>query len=280
MRIKVGDITIGSGLPFVLIAGPCVIESEEGLIKEAKELMKITSSLQIPFILKLSYDKANRSSIKSYRGPGLQDGLRIIKHLKEELDVPILVDIHKPSDAAAVAETADILQIPAFLCRQTDIIVAAALTGKPVNVKKGQFLSPDEVSGIIEKVFSTDNRQVMITERGSSFGYNNLVVDMRSLEKMKGYDIPIIFDATHSVQQPGGKIADGRIVTGGDRRFVPILARAATAVGINGLYMEVHPHPEKALSDAANQLPLSELFPLLKVLQKIDKVIKNEDGSH
>lgn len=274
--LQIANIKIDNRMPFTLIAGPCIIEDKNSLIYEAEKLKQITQKLGIPFIFKVSYDKANRSSIHSYRGPGLREGKKIIAELKAQVDIPVLVDVHLPSEATEIAEVADIIQIPAFLCRQTDLILAAAQTGKIVNVKKGQFLSPEEVFGIIEKVRSTGNDKVMITERGTTFGYNNLVVDMRSLEIMKKFDVPIVFDATHSVQRPGYRDEHGQLKTAGNREFVPVLARAAISVGIAGLYMEVHPAPATALSDAANQWPLNEIELLLKFLKKIDNIIKEE----
>lgn len=268
--VNVGDIKIGGGNPFVLIAGPCVIETEELVFRTASYVKELCDKLKIPYIFKSSYDKANRTSINSFRGPGIERGLEILSHLKEKLGVPVLSDIHLPEEAPVAAEVLDILQIPAFLCRQTDIVVAAARTGKPINVKKGQFISPYDVKYIVEKIESQGNYQILLTERGVTFGYNNLVVDFRSLPIMRETGYPVVFDATHSVQLPGGL----KGASGGDRRFVPYLARAATAVGVDAIFMEVHPDPDKALSDGPNMLPLKDLEGLLKQLKEIDVLVK------
>ncbi|MDD3626617.1 MAG: 3-deoxy-8-phosphooctulonate synthase [bacterium] len=260
----------GDKSPFTFIAGPCVIENEKITFKIAEELKKITSELNITFIFKTSFDKANRSSIDSFRGPGLEKGLQILAAIKNKLKIPFLIDIHEPGQANVVAEVADILQIPAFLCRQTDLLIAAAKTGKPVNIKKGQFLAPWDVNNIIEKIKKSGNDKIILTERGSSFGYNNLVVDMRGIPIMRELGYPVIFDATHSAQLPGGT---GKS-TGGMRESIPYLAKAAVAVGIDGLFMEVHPQPEKGLSDATNMYPLKQLKSLLKQLIEIDKIVK------
>jgi 2-dehydro-3-deoxyphosphooctonate aldolase (KDO 8-P synthase) len=270
--VKVKDIPFNNNNPLVLIAGPCVIESKELVLRVAKYIKDITEELGVGFIFKTSYDKANRSSIRSYRGPGLEKGLEIIKEVKDKLNVPVLLDIHSKEEASVVAEVADVLQIPAFLCRQTDIVVSAAKTGKPINVKKGQFLSPYEVKNIIEKIKSVKNNKILLTERGTCFGYNNLVVDMRSLVIMKGTGYPVIFDATHSLQLPGG--GTNNTYSGGQPEFIPYLSAAAVAIGIAGLFIETHPKPQKALSDGANMLPLGKLKSLLKNLVKIDKVVK------
>lgn len=267
--VKAGSVQLGGNNPWVLIAGPCIIESEKMTLSVAEHLQKITKELQIPFIFKSSYDKANRTSLDSYRGPGFKKGLAALQKIKEKLGVPILVDVHQVSEVTEASQVADVLQIPAFLCRQTDLILAVAGTGKAVNIKKGQFLAPWDVANIVKKVESAGNDQILLTERGTSFGYNNLVADMRSLVIMKRTGYPVIFDATHSVQLPGG----GGTHSGGQSEFVPILSRAAAAVGIDGLFLEVHPRPEKALSDGANMLPLEKLPELLKEVLKINKVL-------
>jgi 2-dehydro-3-deoxyphosphooctonate aldolase (KDO 8-P synthase) len=263
--VEVGDIKIGAGHPLVFVGGPCVIEGESHLAQVGKQIKTITDELGIPFILKTSFDKANRTSIHSYRGPGLQEGLEILKRVKRKLGVPVLCDIHEPAQADPVAAVVDILQIPAFLCRQTDLVKAAAETGKPINIKKAQFLSPADMQNVIEKIEPCGNRQVILTERGTMFGYNNLVVDMRSLVIMRGFGYPVMFDATHSVQLPGGQGQS----TGGRREFVPPLARAAVAVGIDALFMEVHDDPEKALCDGPNMLSLGDLKPVLQQVRAI-----------
>ena len=268
--VEIGDIKVGGGNPFVLIAGPCVIESEELVLKVASFVKRVCDKLEIPYIFKSSYDKANRTSISSFRGPGLEEGIRILAKVKEEVGIPILSDVHLPQEAGLAAEVLDILQIPAFLCRQTDLVLAVARTGKPVNVKKGQFLAPHDVKYIVEKIESVGNRKILLTERGTAFGYHNLVVDFRSLPIMRETGYPVVFDATHSVQLPGGRGGS----SGGDRRFIPFLARAATAVGIDALFMEVHPEPDRALSDGPNMLPLSDLEELLTVLKEIDAIVK------
>jgi 2-dehydro-3-deoxyphosphooctonate aldolase (KDO 8-P synthase) len=265
--VQVGDIQIGPGHPLVFIGGPCVIERESHLLLVGKHLKTITDDLGIPFILKTSFDKANRTSIHSYRGPGLQEGLAILKRVKKKLGVPILCDIHDPAQADRAAAVVDILQIPAFLCRQTDLVKAAAETGKPINVKKGQFLSPADMKNIIEKIELCGNHQVILTERGTMFGYNNLVVDMRSLVIMRGFGFPVMFDATHSVQLPGGQ---GQ-TTGGQREFVLPLARAAAAAGIDALFMEVHDDPDKALCDGPNMLAIEDLPGVLKSVLAITR---------
>lgn len=263
--VTIKNITIGKTNPLVLIAGPCIIESEEMTVSLAKKLNSISLELGIPFIFKASYDKANRSSIKSFRGPGLKEGLRILAQIKKNVAIPILTDVHCVVQVEPAAQVADILQIPAFLCRQTDLIIAAAKTGKVVNVKKGQFLSPWEMKNVVEKIETAGNKQILLTERGTSFGYNNLVVDMRSLPILRSFGYPVIFDGTHSVQQPGG--AGDK--TGGDREMVPYLCRAAVAVGCDGIFLEVHEHPASAKSDAANALAIHTLKPLLQQLIRI-----------
>jgi 2-dehydro-3-deoxyphosphooctonate aldolase (KDO 8-P synthase) len=270
MTVRVNDVSIGGGRPFALIAGPCVIESEKGTLDIAEALTGITGRLGLSWIFKASYDKANRSAGSSFRGVGMEKGLDILRRVRQDFGVPILSDVHDAAQVEKVAERLDVLQIPAFLCRQTDLLVAAGKTGKPVNIKKGQFMAPEDMAGAAAKVAETGNPNVLLTERGSSFGYHNLVVDMRSLEIMRQI-APVVFDATHSVQLPSA----GR-VSGGDRRFVPVLARAAVASGVDGLFMEVHPRPEKAKSDAACQWPLDRLEDLLAELIEIDVLVKSE----
>ncbi|MBI5874403.1 MAG: 3-deoxy-8-phosphooctulonate synthase [Deltaproteobacteria bacterium] len=267
--VKIKNIKIGGNAPFVLIAGPCVIEDEKTTFAIAAQLKTITGKLKIPLIFKASYDKANRTSVKSYRGPGLEKGLAILAEVKKKFHLPVLTDVHSAEDVKAVAKVADVIQIPAFLCRQTDLILAAAKTGKIVNIKKGQFLAPWDVKQIIDKAVSTGNKNITITERGASFGYNNLVVDFRSIPIMRRM-CPVIFDATHSVQIPGGLGAS----SGGQRDMVEYLARAAVAVGVDGIFMEVHSNPEKALCDGPNSLALKNLPALLKQLKEIDGVVK------
>lgn len=269
-EIKIGDVKIGGKNPLVLIAGPCVIENEDLCIEVASTLKNMTSDLGIPFIFKSSYDKANRLSLKSYRGPGLERGLEVLERVKKKLGLLVLSDVHRFEEIERAAEVLDVLQIPAFLCRQTDFLIEVARAGKAVNVKKGQFLAPWDVKNVIEKVVSAGNKNVMITERGASFGYNNLVADMRSISIMKQFGYPVVFDATHSVQLPGGK-GDS---SGGDSSFVPILARAAVASGCDALFLEVHPRPEKALCDGPTMLRLSELPGLLKQVKKIDEIVR------
>lgn len=260
--------------PFVLIAGPCVLESPERALMIGKRVKEITNRLGIPYVFKSSFDKANRSSIKSFRGPGLEEGLEILQAIKKELAVPVLTDIHEPEQAEPVAEVVDILQIPAFLCRQTDLLLAAAETGKVVNVKKGQFLAPWDMGKVIDKLLSTGNEKILLTERGVSFGYNNLVVDMTSLPVMRGFGYPVVFDATHSVQRPGAR---GE-TSGGDREYVPYLSRAAVAVGIDALFMEVHDNPEEALSDGPNMLYLDDLEEVLREVLAIDALVKQREA--
>ncbi|MBW2036142.1 MAG: 3-deoxy-8-phosphooctulonate synthase [Deltaproteobacteria bacterium] len=267
--VNVRGINIGEGNKLVLISGPCVIETLEATMEAASFLKEITDELQIPFIFKTSYDKANRTSINSYRGPGLSKGLEIISSVKDKLDIPVLSDVHRFSEIAAASQVLDVLQIPAFLCRQTDFIIAVSETGKPVNIKKGQFLAPWDVEHVVEKVVSTGNSQVLLTERGTTFGYNNLVVDFRSLALMRDLGWPVVFDATHSVQLPGGR---GKS-SGGQRRFVPMLAKAATAAGVDAIFMEVHKDPDRALCDGPNSLALQEVKPLLKQLKSIRDAI-------
>ncbi len=269
---QVGDIHIGSGDLF-LIAGPCVIESEEHAIRMAEIIKGVARSLGVPLIFKASYDKANRTSIRSYRGPGLKEGLRILKKIKDQLSLPVLTDVHETADVARVAEVADILQIPAFLSRQTDLVVAAALSGRAVNIKKGQFVAPWDMRHAVEKCRQAGNSQVFLTERGSSFGYNNLVVDMRSLAIMRKV-APVVFDATHSVQLPSSQSDDtGPAVSGGQPEFIPLLARAAVAAGVDGVFMEVHDNPKEAKSDGANALESTKLRGVLKELLAVKKAL-------
>jgi len=265
--VKIKNISIGAGSPLVLIAGPCVIESESLVLETAEKIKKIAQELKIPFIFKSSYSKANRLSIDSYSGPGLQKGLKILEKVKKELDIPILTDIHTPDQASSVSEVADILQIPAFLCRQTDLILAAAKTGKTLNIKKGQFMAPEDMDLIAKKALSTGNDQVLLTERGTSFGYHNLVVDFRSLVIMRGLGYPVVFDATHSLQLPGA----GRTFSGGESQFIFPLSRAAVACGCDALFIETHPRIEEALCDKSNMLPLEKLENLLTQMKIIDE---------
>ena len=273
ISFQVEGIHIGDGGLF-LIAGPCVIESEKHALFMAEVIKGVTRSLNFPFIFKASYDKANRTSMRSFRGPGLAEGLRILKKVKDEVHVPILTDVHETSDVAKVAEVADILQIPAFLCRQTDLIVAAAMTDRVVNIKKGQFVSPWDMKHAVEKCRAAGNERVFVTERGSSFGYNNLVVDMRSLAIMRKF-APVVFDATHSVQLPSASPADEAqpATSGGQPEFIPVLARAAVAAGVDGVFMEVHDNPREAKSDGANALESTKLRGLLKELQAVQRAL-------
>jgi 2-dehydro-3-deoxyphosphooctonate aldolase (KDO 8-P synthase) len=266
--VKAGDIVIGRGSPLVLISGPCVIENYETTREIAGILKEITSTLEMPFIFKASYDKANRTSVTAFRGPGLNDGLRILKEIKEELGIPILSDVHRISEIPAAARILDIVQIPAFLCRQTDVIIEVAKTGKPVNIKKGQFLAPWDIANVIEKITSAGNRRILITERGTMFGYNNLVVDFRGFMIMRKIGYPIIFDATHSVQLPGGAGTS----SGGQREYAPVLARAAAAAGADGIFMEVHSNPDEALCDGPNSLKLDTIYELLSQLKSIHTI--------
>jgi 2-dehydro-3-deoxyphosphooctonate aldolase (KDO 8-P synthase) len=270
---KVGDVAIGSGNLF-LIAGPCVIESEEHAIRMAEIIKGVTRALNVPFIFKASYDKANRTSIRSFRGPGLVEGLRILKKIKNEVGLPVLTDVHQAADVARVAEVADVIQIPAFLCRQTDLIIAAAMSERVVNIKKGQFVSPWDMKQAIEKCRTAGNEKVFLTERGSSFGYNNLVVDMRSLAIMRKF-APVVFDATHSVQLPSAIEGNGDkpATSGGQPEFIPLLARAAVAAGIDGIFMEVHDNPKEAKSDGANALESTKLRGTLKELLAVQAAL-------
>lgn len=264
------DFKVGPDQPFFLIAGPCVIESETLALETAAFLKELTARLGIPFIYKSSFDKANRSSAQSFRGPGIEKGLRILAEVKRQIGVPVLTDVHEDTPLNEVAAVVDVLQTPAFLCRQTNFIVNVASQGKPVNIKKGQFLSPWEMVNVADKARSAGNQQIMVCERGVSFGYNNLVSDMRSLAIMRATGCPVVYDATHSVQLPGQK----GVASGGQREFVPVLARAALAAGVAGVFMETHPQPDKALSDGPNAWPMGDLERLLMVMQAIDKVVK------
>jgi 2-dehydro-3-deoxyphosphooctonate aldolase (KDO 8-P synthase) len=268
--MKLCDFEVGLDKPFFLIAGPCVIESEGLILDTAARLKEITSALGIPFIFKSSFDKANRSSHESYRGPGMAEGLRILARVREQLGVPVLTDVHEDTPLEAVAAIVDVLQTPAFLCRQTDFIRRVCSQGLPVNIKKGQFLAPLDMLNVAAKARSTGNEQIMVCERGASFGYNNLVSDMRGLALMRRTDCPVVFDATHSVQMPGGLGS----ASGGQREMVPVLARAAVAVGVSGLFMETHPNPAEALSDGPNSWPLKLMKPLLEQLKALDEVTK------
>ena len=275
-QVHVWPVTIGGGAPLALIGGPCAIENEKHALMTAERLIGIAADKKIGFIYKSSYDKANRSSVRSYRGPGLAEGLRILKKVRDTLRVPVLSDVHDVSEIAPAAEVLDVLQIPAFLCRQTDLILAAGRTGKPVNVKKGQFVAPRDMRNVVDKVLSTGNRAVLLTERGTTFGYNNLVVDMRGLSDMRALGVPVVFDATHSVQLPGG--AGDR--SGGERVYVPALARAAVAAGIDALFMEMHEDPDRTmpdgqpLSDGPNMLRIDDLPVLLDQLLGIERAVR------
>ena len=260
----------GNERPFFLIAGTCVVESEQMTLDTAGALKEICGGLNIPFIYKSSFDKANRSSREGFRGPGMEEGLRILSEVKKQLGLPILTDVHEDTPMGEVADVVDVLQTPAFLCRQTNFILRTAAAGKPVNIKKGQFLSPWEMQNVVDKAKSTGNNDIMVCERGFSFGYNNLVSDMRSLAILRGTGCPVVFDATHSVQLPGGQGSS----SGGQREFIPVLARAATAAGIAGLFMETHPDPSKALSDGPNAWPLGQMKQLLETLVSIDQSVK------
>jgi len=268
--MKLCGFEIGLDRPLFLIAGTCVIESEQLALDTAGQLKEITDSIGMPFIYKSSFDKANRSSVKSYRGPGLEDGLAILEKVRRQIGVPVLTDVHEDTPLDEVAGVVDVLQTPAFLCRQTNFIQAVARTGKPVNLKKGQFLAPWDMANVVEKARGTGNEQIMVCERGASFGYNNLISDMRSLAVMRDTRAPVVYDATHSVQLPGGQ-GDA---SGGQREFVPVLARAAVAAGISGLFMETHPEPEKALSDGPNSWPLGRMEALLETLKLLDEAVK------
>jgi 2-dehydro-3-deoxyphosphooctonate aldolase (KDO 8-P synthase) len=270
--VKLCGFDAGLEHPFFLIAGPCVVESEQLAMDTAGQLKEICGRLAIPFIYKSSYDKANRSSVSSFRGLGIDEGLRILAEVRRQIGVPVLTDVHEDTDMRAVAEVVDVLQTPAFLCRQTNFITRVAAAGKPVNIKKGQFLSPWEMTNVVEKARAAGNDDILVCERGTSFGYNNLVSDMRSLVVMRETGCPVVFDATHSVQLPGGQGTS----SGGQREFIPVLARAAIAVGVSGLFMETHPNPDEALSDGPNAWPLDLIEPLLETLQALDEVARME----
>jgi 2-dehydro-3-deoxyphosphooctonate aldolase (KDO 8-P synthase) len=269
-KVKVGNIEIGGGNPLAIIAGPCVIESRDSALKHATLLKQAAERAGVPYIFKSSYDKANRSSGDSYRGPGLEMGLKILAEVKKQVGVPILTDVHEIEQVGAVKEIADVLQIPAFLCRQTDFVTAVARSGRVVNVKKGQFLAPWDVGNVLDKILATGNQQVLLTERGVSFGYNNLISDMRSLVIMRELGYPVVFDATHSLQLPGGL---GK-ASSGDRKYIGPLARAGVAAGVDALFMEVHEDPDRALSDGPNSLPLTEFEGLVRVVKRLDEIQK------
>jgi len=266
------NFTVGPDKPFFLIAGPCVVESEGLILDTAGKLKEMTARLRVPFIFKSSFDKANRSSRASFRGPGIEEGLRILSEVKRQLGLPVLTDVHEDTPLNEVAAVVDVLQTPAFLCRQTNFIVSVCSQQRPVNIKKGQFLSPWEMQNVVDKARSTGNEQIMVCERGFSFGYNNLVSDMRSLAVMRATGAPVVFDATHSVQLPGGK----GTASGGQREFVPVLARAAVGAGVSGLFMETHPDPDQALSDGPNAWPLARMEALLTTLQALDQTVKSQ----
>lgn len=268
--VRIGKTEIGGGGTLALIAGPCVIESETHARKMAEALSALAGELGMPFIFKSSFDKANRSSGGGFRGPGREAGLRVLEKIRRDFAVPVLSDVHSEEDVRAAAEVLDVLQIPAFLCRQTDFLVAAGKTGKPVNIKKGQFMAPWDMKNAVEKVAATGNADIVLTERGVSFGYNNLVADMRALPIMRGFGVPVVFDATHSVQLPGGQGSR----SGGDRAMALVLARAAVAAGVDGVFLEVHDDPDAALCDGPNMIPLAELKGLLETLLAIDEVVR------
>jgi 2-dehydro-3-deoxyphosphooctonate aldolase (KDO 8-P synthase) len=270
--MKLGALDVGPDRPFFLIAGPCVVESEELVIEVAGRLRDMTTTLGIPFIFKASFDKANRSSKSSFRGPGIEAGLKALELVRRQIGVPVLTDVHEDTPLSEVASVVDVLQTPAFLCRQTNFILNVSSQNKPVNIKKGQFLSPWEMQNVVDKAKSTGNTQIMVCERGFSFGYNNLVSDMRSLSVMRATGCPVVFDATHSVQLPGGQGTS----SGGQREFVPVLARAAVAAGVSGLFMETHPNPAEALSDGPNAWPLDRMGSLLSTLVELDSAVKKK----
>jgi 2-dehydro-3-deoxyphosphooctonate aldolase (KDO 8-P synthase) len=273
--VGVGNFEIGAGRPLAVIAGPCVIENRESALRHASLLKEAADRVGVPYIFKSSYDKANRSSATSFRGPGLENGLEILAEIKRKVGVPILTDVHESEQVTAVQQVVDVLQIPAFLCRQTDFVIAVANSGKVINVKKGQFLAPWDIGNVVDKIVSTGNDQVLLTERGVSFGYNNLVSDMRSLVVMRELGYPVIFDATHSLQLPGGR---GN-ASGGERKYIPALARAAVAAGVDGLFMEVHEDPDQALSDGPNSLPLKDFEKLICAVKQIDEMVKGSSVS-
>jgi len=270
-HIRVADFEIGNDLPLVLFAGPCVIEGEDFTLQVAEQIRDIAARVGVPLVFKSSFDKANRTSVDGFRGPGLDEGLRILQRVKDEVGVPVITDVHTPEQVAAVAQVADILQTPAFLCRQTDFITAVAQAGKPVNIKKGQFLAPWDMPHVLEKAKSTGNDAIMLCDRGTSFGYNNLVSDFRSLMVMAQTGAPVVYDVTHSVQQPGGLGG----ATGGNREYVPGLSRAAVAMGVAALFMEVHPNPDQAKSDGPNSVALADLEEMLQVLKGLDDLVKS-----
>lgn len=270
-EICIGKWKVGATTPLLVIAGPCVIEDESTTVAIARELQEVQKRLNIPLVFKASYDKANRTSIQSFRGPGLTAGLDLLDFIRARFELPVLSDVHQVREIEMAAQVLDVIQIPAFLCRQTDLLTAAGRTGRPVNVKKGPFLSPWDMRFVVEKITETGNEQILLTERGTSFGYNNLVVDIRSLPILSGFGYPVIFDATHSVQLPGGSQG----VSGGERNFVPFLARAAVAAGVQGIFLEVHPDPEKALCDGANSWPLDRLESLLRELMAIHELSRS-----
>ncbi len=271
-EVQIGTVILGGRRPLTLVAGPCVIESEQACLETAAFLKELTQSMGIPFIFKSSYDKANRTSLKSYRGPGLVRGLKILERVRKELGVPVLSDVHRFEEVEPAAEILDVLQVPAFLCRQTDFLLKIAQTGRGVNVKKGQFLAPWEMKNIVEKIESTGNASILVTERGTCFGYNNLVTDIRSLLIMRAMGYPVIFDVTHSLQLPGGQGTS----SGGQREFIPALARAGVAAGIDGLFMEVHPDPANALCDGPNSQALESLREILGQILALDEIVKSE----
>lgn len=274
-EITAGNVKIGGNRPLALIAGPCVIENESATLRHAEKLLTICNGVNIPLIFKASYDKANRTSINAFRGPGLKEGLAILRKVKDTLGLPVLSDIHSIEQIVPAAEVLDIMQIPAFLCRQTDLLIAAARSGRIINVKKGQFLAPWDMKNVAGKIAASGNENIILTERGASFGYNNLVVDMRSFPVMRSTGYPVVFDATHSVQLPGGQ-GDS---SGGQREFVEYLSRAAVATGIDGIFMEIHEDPDKALCDGPNSIPLAELAALLKMLKGIDALVKQRGAA-
>ncbi|MGA9755779.1 MAG: 3-deoxy-8-phosphooctulonate synthase [Desulfobaccales bacterium] len=271
-QVKIGDFLVGAG-DLVMIAGPCVIESAELTLSIARTLKDYARELALPLIFKASYDKANRTSLTSFRGPGLAKGLEILARVRDEVGLPVLSDVHQVADVEPAAKVLDVLQIPAFLCRQTDLLVAAAATGKVVNIKKGQFLAPWDLGPVVDKVFASGNRRVLLTERGAMFGYNNLVVDFRSLPIMRGLGCPVVLDVTHSVQLPGGQ----GTCSGGQREYIPLLARAGVAAGVDALFMEVHPDPEHARCDGPNSLPLDQVLPLWRHLKALHRLVREQD---
>ncbi|HWP35321.1 MAG TPA: 3-deoxy-8-phosphooctulonate synthase [Thermodesulfobacteriota bacterium] len=269
-EVRIGPVALGGGRPLAVIAGPCVIESEQAAVDHAGRLAEIAARAGVPLVYKSSYDKANRTSLRSFRGPGLEAGLRILERVKRATGLPVLSDVHRFEEIGPAAEVLDVLQVPAFLCRQTDFVIAVAAAGKPVNIKKGQFLAPHDIGHVIDKARSTGNEAICVTERGTTFGYHNLVVDMRGLAIMRRYGCPVVFDATHSVQLPGG----AGHASGGEREFAPVLARAAVAAGVDAVFMEVHEDPDRAKSDGPNSLPLAWLPRLFEELKAIDALVR------